>query len=182
MFVRLLRKRPLVGLILGLSVEAWIPIPGELLIASAAAQAMSGLRSLARLVGAGLTGMVINDLSLYTLSAFAHDFSRGWISRAHLHLHHVHINWLELLAAKFLPPVRSATLVVYGFQGTHIGRFLAFSVLTSLCWVGAYAVLGRLFKGKIVSGLKRLDSGGRLLTVLEVAVTVVTTVLLIHPF
>jgi membrane protein DedA with SNARE-associated domain len=71
---------------------------------------------------------------------------------------------------------------MYGFQGTQVAHFLEVSILTSLAWVAAYMVLGRVFRTRILQVLHILDSRGRATAVLEAAITVLTLVLVIRPF
>jgi membrane protein DedA with SNARE-associated domain len=176
--LKLIRKHPYYGLVAGLMIEAWIAIPGEALIAIAAARALRRAWAGLQLAGAAVAGMLVNDLALYGVSRLA----RGM---AHRLAHHPGVHWklngFEVLGAKFLPPLRSAAFVIYGFQGTALGHFLVVSVLTSLAWVGVYMLLGRLFHGHILQALHLVDSRGRLAAVVEFALTVLTVLIIVRP-
>lgn len=181
MFLRLIRKHPIIGLLVGLTVEAWIAVPGEALIATAAARTLLAARTLWRLTVAGISGMLVNDLALFGLSRVANDAARHWLARAHIHAR-LHLSGVELLAAKFIPPLRTPAFMVYGFQGTHLADFLLVSAATSLCWVYAYALLGHLCRDRILGFLHIFDSRGRLTWAVEAGLTVASFALLLRPF
>lgn len=180
MFFRLIQKWPLLGLLFALSIEAWIPTPGEALIAAAASRALRKLMSMARVMVTALAGMLINDLVLYTISRMARGLAMHFI---HHHLLRLHLTTAELLVAKFLPPVRSTAFVLYGFQGVPLERFILTSLFTSLVWVVAYALLGTHFRARI-SRLFRVLEGkrGHWFAAAEIVLTVVTVVLILQPF
>lgn len=165
--LRFIRQHPVVGLILALSVEAWLALPGEAMIALAAST-IGEAYGLVRMAIAGVVGMLVNDLILYLVSQAGRDVLVHWIG---LHQLHFHLSPELVLGAKFLPPLRSAAYVIYGFQGTPIGRFIVVSLLSSLVWVGLYLLLGRGFREKISGAMHWLEGGGRWVTVAEVAFT-----------
>jgi membrane protein DedA with SNARE-associated domain len=179
LLLKLIRKHPFYGLIAGLMIEAWIAVPGEALIAIATAKLVRRSFALLQVVGAGVAGMLVNDVALYGISRLANGMARRLMHHAGIHLR---LNGFEVLLAKFVPPLRSAAFVVYGFQGTAFGHFLWVSVLTSLAWVGAYMLLGRLFRTRILDTLHLLDSRGRWSAVVEVALTVATLLIIVRPF
>jgi membrane protein DedA with SNARE-associated domain len=166
------------GLIAGLMVEAWIAIPGEALIAVAAARVVRRAWAVLQVAGAGVAGMLVNDVALFAVSRVA----RGFAHRvAHAPGWHLHLNALEVLAAKFFPPLRSAAFVLYGIQGTQFSHFLWVSLLTSAAWIAVYILLGHVFRGRILQGLHLLDSRGKLATFAEFALTVATVLLVVRP-
>lgn len=165
--LRFIRQHPILGLILALSVEAWLGLPGEAMIALAAST-VGQAYGLARMALAGVAGMLINDLALFALSRAGRDLLIHWIG---LHPWHWHLSAEMMLGAKFLPPLRSAAYVIYGFQGTSLGRFTEVSVLSSVVWVGLYLLVGRGFRHKIARGMRWLEGGGRWVTAAEILLT-----------
>lgn len=182
MFLRLLRKNALIGLICGLAIEAWIALPGEVLIATAAAQWLSRgaseLWSWLEVGAAAVAGMLINDLALYSLSRVARGVALQFI---HLPHPHFHLSGLDLMVAKFIPPLRSAAFVLYGFQGGHLEHLLYVSLISSVFWVGGYALLGKKFRGRILRLLARLESRNRWTTAAEIALTLASLALIAYP-
>ncbi|MGH9488463.1 MAG: DedA family protein [Terriglobales bacterium] len=165
--LRFIRQHPVLGLILALSVEAWLALPGEAMIALAAST-VGQVYGLARMALAGVAGMLLNDLVLFAISRAGRDVLIHWIGPHHLHFH---LSPEMVLGAKFLPPLRSAAYVIYGFQGTSLGRFIEVSLVSSLVWVGLYLLVGRGLRQKISRGMQWLEGGGRWVTVAEVALT-----------
>lgn len=163
-------------------IEAWIAIPGEALIAASAArifdrtasQVWSWLEVSAVAIGA----MLINDLTLFSLSRVARDIATQFI---HLPRAHFHLSGVEVMVAKFVPPLRSAAFVLYGFEGTRLGHFFFVSLISSLIWVLAWALLGRTFRQPILKFLHRLDGGNRWVTVLEILLTFASVLLIFCP-
>lgn len=182
MFLRLLRKNALVALICGLAVEAWIALPGEALIATAAAQWLSrsanDLWAWLELAAAAVGGMLVNDLALYSLSRVARGVASQFIHLPHAHFH---LSGLDLVAAKFIPPLRSAAFVLYGFQGAHLQHLLVVSLGSSLLWVCGYALLGRTYQGRILGLLHRLEQRNRWVTAAEIAMTIAGLALIVYP-
>ncbi|MGH9412903.1 MAG: DedA family protein [Terriglobales bacterium] len=167
--LRFIRQHPIIGLIIALSVEAWLALPGEAMIALAAS-ALDETYSLLRMAIAGVAGMLVNTLVLYGISRAGRGVLVQWFGFHHLHFH---LSPGMVLGANFLPPLRSLAYVLYGFQGTPLGRFVAVSVISSIAWVGLYLLLGRGFHKKIDAAMHWLDGGGRWVTVAEVAITLV---------
>ncbi|MGH9474911.1 MAG: DedA family protein [Terriglobales bacterium] len=165
--LRFIRQHPILGLVAALSVEAWLGLPGEAMIALAAST-LSQAYGLVRMALAGVAGMLINDLVLFALSRAGRDVLIHWIG---LRPWHWHLSPEMMLGAKFLPPLRSAAYVIYGFQGTSLGRFIEVSLLSSLIWVGIYLLVGRGFRHKISRAMSWLEGGGRWMTVAEIALT-----------
>lgn len=182
MVIRLLKKNALLALLCGLIIEAWIAIPGEALIAASAArlfdrtahQFWSWLEVGAVAIGA----MLINDLTLFSLSRVARDVATQFI---HLPRAHFHLSGMEVMVAKFVPPLRSAAFVLYGFEGTRLGHFFFVSIVSSVIWVLAWALLGRTFREPIVRFLERLDGGNRWITALEIVATFASILLIFSP-
>lgn len=180
MFLRMIQRWPIVGLLFALSIEAWIPVPGEALIAAAASRALRSLTGLLRVAMIALAGMMVNDLVLYAISRLARGLALRFI---HHNLLRVHLNATEMLVAKFLPPVRSTAFVLYGFQGTGLHQFLLTSMLTSMIWIGIYALVGNQFRASI-SRLFQVVEGnrGRWITAAEIVLTVASLALILQPF
>lgn len=180
MFLRMIQKWPILGLLFALSMEAWIPVPGEALIAAAASRALRSMAGLARVAIVALAGMMANDLVLYGISRMARGVALHFI---HHNLLRVHLNVTEMLVAKFLPPVRSTAFVLYGFQGTDLRHFLITSLLTSVVWIGIYALVGTRFRSTI-SRLFHVVEGtrGRWITAVEIVLTVASIALIFQPF
>lgn len=166
--LRLIRKHPVAGLLLGLSLEAWLAVPGEALIAIAAGAVVGRARGWLRMMASGLGGMLLNDLALYGLSRIGRGVLVHWIG---LHRPHVHLSAVLVVGAKFLPPLRSAAYLVYGLQGVSLEHFLLVSCFSSLAWIGLYTLLGRRFWRGILGGLDRAERHGRWLSLAEVALT-----------
>lgn len=182
MFLRLLRKNALIALVCGLAIEAWIAIPGEAIIAASASrwitQAGNDVLGWVELAAAAIGGMLVNDLALFSLSKVARVVAAQFVHLPHAHFH---LTGLELLAAKFIPPLRSAAFVLYGFQGAHLSRCLTFSLAGSLVWVLGYALLGHRFRGHISRFIQRLERRGRWVAAAEVVLTVASVLLVVYP-
>lgn len=180
MFLRMIQKWPILGLLFALSIEAWIPVPGEALIAAAASRALRSLAGLLRVALISLAGMLLNDLALYGISRMARGLALHFI---HHNLLRVHLNVTEMLVAKFLPPVRSTAFVVYGFQGTDLRQFILTSLLTSVVWIGIYALVGNQFRSSI-SRLFHVVEGkrGHWITAVEIVLTVASILIIFQPF
>jgi membrane protein DedA with SNARE-associated domain len=153
---------------MALSIEAWIAVPGEALIALAASSLVSRAVSLARMAVGGIAGMLVNDFVLFGLSRVGRGVVVHWIG---LHKLHFHLSAEVMLGAKFLPPLRSAAYVIYGLQGTPFSRFLWVSVLSSLLWVSVYALVGQGLRGRIGGWMDRLERRGGWMPALEVGLT-----------
>lgn len=166
--LRLIRKHPIVGLLLALSVEAWLAVPGEALIAIAASAIVGKTASFLRMAGAGLAGMLINDLALFGLSRMGRGVLVHWIG---LHHFHFHLSPTLVMGAKFLPPLRIAAYLIYGLQGVALSRFLWVSLLSSLIWISLYALVGKGFHRGITLGMERAERHGRWMSMAEVALT-----------
>lgn len=182
MFIRLLRKNAIVALVCGLAIEAWIAIPGEALIAAAAArwlsQAANEFQAWLEVAVAAMAGMLVNDLALFSLSRVARGVATQFVHLPHTHWH---LSGLELIAAKFIPPLRSAAFVLYGFQGGHFSHFLVASLLSSLLWVVGYALLGRRFRGGILRLLQRIETRNRWATTAEIVLSFGGLLLICYP-
>lgn len=180
MFLRIIQRWPILGLLFALSIEAWIPVPGEALIAAAASRALRNAAGLLRVALIALAGMMANDLVLYGISRMARGLALHFI---HHNLLRVHLNVTEMLVAKFLPPVRSTAFVLYGFQGTGLHQFVLTSLLTSVVWIGLYALLGNQFRASF-SRLFHMVEGrhGRWITAVEIVLTVASIALIFQPF
>lgn len=166
--LRTIRKHPIAGLILALSLEAWLAIPGEAMIA-VAASTLSRAYDVVRVAVGGVTGMLINDLVLFGLSRVGRGVLVGWLG---MHGLHWHLSAQEVMGAKFLPPLRSAAYLIYGLQGVPLSRFLEVSILSSLVWIIIYALLGRNFNHGIGWVMEKLEVRGRWTTVAEITLTV----------
>jgi membrane protein DedA with SNARE-associated domain len=166
--LRFIRRHPFAGLLLALSIEAWIAVPGEALIALAASSLVSRGLSLARMAAGGIAGMLINDFVLFGLSRAGRGVVVRWIG---VHGLHFHLSAEIMLAAKFIPPLRSAAYVIYGLQGTPFSRFLWVSLVSSLLWVTVYALIGQSLKHRIGSWMNRLESRSRWITAAEIGLT-----------
>lgn len=180
MFLRIIQRWPILGLLFALSIEAWIPVPGEALIAAAASRALRSVAGLLRVSAIALAGMLANDLVLYGISRMARGLALRFV---HHSLLRVHLNVTEMLVAKFLPPVRSTAFVLYGFQGIDLRQFILTSLLTSMVWIGIYALLGNQFRTSI-SRLFHVVEGtrGRWITAIEIVLTVASIALILQPF
>lgn len=165
--LRFIRHNPLFGLMLALSVEAWLGLPGEAMIA-VAASAVAHVYGLVRVAIGGVVGMLLNDLALFVLSQAGRDVLASWLGT---HGMHFHLSSGMVLGAKFLPPLRSAAYVIYGLQGTSLWHFMAVSLLSSTCWVVLYLFVGRGFRARIGRFLHWAEGGGRWMTFAEVALT-----------
>ena len=175
--LRLIRNHPLAGLVLALSLEAWLAVPGEAMIALAASTLLSECLveayGLLRLALGGVAGMLVNDLVLFGLSRAGRGVLLHWIGRHPLHFH---LSSELVLGAKFLPPLRSAAYVVYGLQGAPFSRFLAVSLLSSLLWVVLYLALGFSFRGHIRQWMQRAERRRGWMTAAEIALTLAVVV------
>lgn len=182
MVTRLLRKNALLALLCGLLIEAWIAIPGEALIAASAARlferSASQIWNWLEITAVAIGAMLINDLALFSLSRAARDIATQFI---HLPRAHFHLSGVEVMLAKFVPPLRSAAMVFYGFEGTRFGHFFFVSLVGSVIWVLAWALLGKTFRQPILKFLNRLDGGKRWVTVLEIVLTFAGVLLLFCP-
>src|SRR6185312_8917188 len=167
--LRLIRKHPVAGLLLALSLEAWLAIPGEAMIAVAASTIVTRACSLLRLAAGGVTGMLVNDLVLFGLSRVGRGVMAQWI---HAHALHFHLSAQLVVGAKFLPPLRSAAYLVYGLQGAPFGRFLEVSLLSSVLWVAGYAILGRCFHGSIGRFMRGAEHHRGWMSLVELGLTV----------
>jgi len=169
--LRLIRQHPILGLVAALSLEAWLAIPGEAMIALAASTVVGEALGFFKMAFGGVLGMLANDLLLFGLSRVGRGVLVQWIG---LHsLHHWHLTARMVAGAKFLPPLRSAAYIIYGLQGTPFSRFLWVSLLSSLIWVGLYALLGRRCRGWIGLWFDRAERrSGPWMTVGEVVLTV----------
>jgi len=167
--LRTIRKHPIAGLILALSLEAWLAIPGEAMIAVAASSLVSRAGGALRLALGGMTGMLINDLALFGLSRIGRGVLVGWLG---VHGWHWHLSAQVVMGAKFLPPLRSAAYLIYGLQGVPLLRFLEVSLLSSALWITIYAVLGKSFRHGIGSVMERLERRGRWTTGVEIGLTI----------
>ncbi|HVA63235.1 MAG TPA: hypothetical protein VNF74_05890 [Terriglobales bacterium] len=169
--LRLIRNHPLAGLVLALSLEAWLAVPGEAMIALAASTLVNelvGVYRLLRMAVGGVAGMLVNDLVLFGLSRIGRGMLTHWIGH---HALHFHLSSGLVLGAKFLPPLRSAAYVVYGLQGAPLSRFLEVSLLSSLLWVVLYLALGFSFRGHIGRLMERAERRRGWLTAAELALT-----------
>ncbi|MGH9534808.1 MAG: DedA family protein [Terriglobales bacterium] len=182
MITRLFRKNAILALLCGLAVEAWIAIPGEALIAATAARVFertsNQLWSWLEVSVVAVGAMLVNDLALFSLSRVARDVVARFI---HLPRAHFHLSGMYVILAKFVPPLRSAAFVLYGFEGTRLGHFFYISAISSVIWVLAWALLGKTFRQPIVKFLHKLDGGNRWVTALEVVLTVASVALIFYP-
>ncbi|MGH9395021.1 MAG: DedA family protein [Terriglobales bacterium] len=166
--LRLIREHPIAGLVVALSLEAWLAVPGEAMIALAASAVAGEVMGWVRVAVGGLAGMVANDLALFGLSRIGRGVLVQWIG---LHALHFHLSADLVLGAKFIPPLRSAAYMIYGLQGAPLSRFLWVSLLSSAMWVAAYTLLGRRCHGPIARLMDRAERGGRWLSWAEVGLT-----------
>ena len=153
---------------MALSIEAWIAVPGEALIALAASSLVTRTVSLVRMAAGGIAGMLVNDFVLFGLSRVGRGVIVHWIG---VHRLHFHLSAEIMLGAKFLPPLRSAAYVIYGLQGTPFSRFLWVSLLSSLLWVGVYTILGQSLKDRIVGWMDHAERRRGWMTAAEVGLT-----------
>jgi membrane protein DedA with SNARE-associated domain len=165
--LRFIRQNPLLGLLLALSMEAWLGLPGEAMIA-VAASTVAQAYGLLRIAVGGVVGMLLNDLILFTLSQAGRDVLTHWLGTHGLHWH---LSSEMVLGAKFLPPLRSAAYVLYGMQGATFWHFVAISLLSSIAWVSLYLLLGSSFRERIGGFMHWAEGGGRWMTMAEVALT-----------
>lgn len=170
--LRTIRRHPIAGLILALSLEAWLAIPGEAMIAVAASTLATRACGVVRMALGGMTGMLVNDLVLFGLSRLGRGVLVGWLG-VHGGLHW-HLSAQEVMGAKFLPPLRSAACVIYGLQGVPLSHFLEVSLLSSALWITLYALLGKNFRHGIAWAMERLERRGRWTTFAEIALTLAT--------
>lgn len=168
--LRLIREHPVLGLVCALSLEAWIAVPGEAMIALAATTIAGEVFGWLRLAISGIAGMLINDLALFGLSRVGRGVLAQWIG---VHALHFRLSADMVLGAKFIPPLRSAAYMIYGLQGAPFSRFLVVSLASSAIWVCFYALAGRRFRGVIERLMNRAERfGGRWLTWTEVGLAV----------
>ncbi|MGH9481447.1 MAG: DedA family protein [Terriglobales bacterium] len=166
--LRFIRQYPVAGLLLALSVESWLALPGEAMIALAGSAVAGELYAWLRLLVGGVAGIVLNDLVLFSISRIGRGFLRHWL---HFRAPHLHLSPVLMLGAKFLPPLRSAAYLIYGLQGTPLYRFLGVSLLSSLIWVCVYLAAGRGLRRSIGELMDKAEAGGRWLTVAEIGLT-----------
>jgi len=168
--LRLIREHPVLGLVCALSLEAWIAVPGEAMIALAATAIAGEIFGWLRLAVSGIAGMLVNDLALFGLSRVGRGVLAQWIG---VHALHFRLSADMVLGAKFIPPLRSAAYMIYGLQGAPFSRFLVVSLVSSAIWVCVYALAGRRFRGVISRAMDGAERrGGRWLTVAEVGLTI----------
>jgi len=180
LFLRLIQKYALLGMALGLLVEAWIVIPGEALIAAATARLPNHFWTRTRIAAVGLAAMMGNDLGLYWFSHAARRLVPRMIAGHRLHLH---LNFAWLLVSKFVPPLRSPAVVVLSLQSDWT-RFLWYSAVTNLIWIACYAFLGTVLRHRILRLMRILQAQkrGAALAITEAVLTLATVVLFINPF
>ena len=162
--------------------EAWIAIPGEALIAATAARVFertaNQVWSWIEVSVVAIGAMLINDLTLFSLSRVARDVAARFI---HLPRARFHLSGVDVMLAKFVPPLRSAAFVLYGFEGTRLGHFFYVSILSSVIWVLGWVLLGKAFRQPISRFLRKLDGGNRWIGVLEIALTLASILLIVYP-
>ncbi len=162
--------------------EAWIAIPGEALIAATAARVFertaSQVWSWIEVSVVAIGAMLINDLTLFSLSRVARDVAARFI---HVPRAHFHLSGVDVMLAKFVPPLRSAAFVLYGFEGTRLGHFFYVSILSSVIWVLGWVLLGKAFRQPISRFLRKLDGGNRWIGALETVLTLVSILLIVYP-
>ncbi len=162
--------------------EAWIAVPGEALIAATAARVFertaSQVWSWIEVSVVAIGAMLINDLTLFSLSRVARDVAAQFI---HLPRARFHLSGVDVMLAKFVPPLRSAAFVLYGFEGTRLGHFFYVSVLSSVIWVLGWVLLGKTFRRPISRFLRKLDGGNRWIGALEIVLTVASILLIVYP-
>lgn len=167
--LRFIRQHPILGLLAALSLETWMVLPGEAMIALAASAMAGEVCSWVRIAAGGVAGIVLNDMVLFALSRIG----RGFLQHSlHLRAFHLHLSPLLMMGAKFLPPLRSAAYIIYGLQGTPFWSFFLVSLLSSLLWVGLYLTLGKRFRHGIAGLMSKAEGGGRWLTLAEIALAV----------
>lgn len=166
--LRLVRQHPIAGLVLVLSLDAWLAIPSEAMIAIAASSIVGRACGFLRMAAGGLAGMLINDLALLGLSRVGRGVLVHWIG---LHALHFHLSPSMVMGAKFVPPLRSAAYLIYGLQGVAVSRFIWVSLLSSAIWITAYAIAGRCFRGGIGQLMERGERHGRWMSWAEVGLT-----------
>lgn len=171
--LQFIRRHPIAGLILALSLEAWLALPGEALIAVAASALVSRLQTLGRLLVGGVAGMMVNDLALFGLSRVGRGLLGRWLG---LHAWGPHLSARLVMGAKFLPPLRTTAYILYGLQGVPFARFLWVSLSSSLIWIAAYTMLGRRYHGRIERWMGRWERRGRWALVAEAGLTVAALV------
>ena len=98
--LRFIRQNPILGLLLALSMEAWLGLPGEAMIA-VAASTVAQAYGLLRIAVGGVVGMLLNDLILFTLSQAGREGRTHGCGMFGLHWH---LSSEMVLGAKFLPP------------------------------------------------------------------------------
>ncbi len=162
--------------------EAWIAIPGEALIAATAARVFertaSQVWSWIEVSVVAIGAMLINDLTLFSLSRVARDVAAQFI---HLPRAHFHLSGVDVMLAKFVPPLRSAAFVLYGFEGTRLWHFFYVSILSSVIWVLGWVLLGKAFRQPISRFLRKLDGGNRWIGALEIVLTLASILLIVYP-
>lgn len=169
MFLRLVLKYPVLGLFFALAVEAWIAVPGELLVAIATTRRTRTRDSWLILLMAGIGGMVLNDLVLYLLSQAVQDAAIHLVGRRPAL---IHLDGWMVTGVTFLPSVRSTAFVVYGLQGVGLTHFLQIALLSSGLWVLAYIVLGSAIRIRLIRMLLRYNRHRRLFAIAEVVLTI----------
>lgn len=153
---------------LALSLETWLALPGEAMIALAASTLVGEAYGVVRLAFSGVVGMLVNDLLLFGLSRVGRGVLMHWLG---WHTVRLHLSSTLMLGAKFLPPLRSAAYVAYGLQGTPFARFLEVSLLSSLLWVGLYLALGRTFRAPLARLFGHTDRRAGWITAAEWGLT-----------
>lgn len=169
MFLRLVLKYPVLGLFFALAVEAWIAVPGEVLVAIATTRRTRTRDSVLILLMAGIGGMVLNDLVLYLLSQAVQDVAIHLVGRRPAL---IHLDGWMVTGVTFLPSVRSTAFVVYGLQGVGLTHFLQIALLSSGLWVLAYIVLGSAIRIRLIRMLLRYNRHRRLFAIAEVVLTI----------
>jgi len=134
-----------------------LPLPGILFLLAAGALAGAGRLSFALVVVVSVVGSVLADWLWFEAGRWKGDsvmhliHGLAGISRPNFDIKRLFTKYGErsLLIAKFVVGLDAVAPPFAGVFGTSLGRFLAYDVMGSALWVGAYAGLGCAFSSQL---------------------------------
>jgi membrane-associated protein len=146
--------------ILGLALaDIIVLVPADTVLVTAVVLALQGPLLVAFVAGAALVGAVIGDNVMYVLGRrigpplvgklFRSDTSKERLEWAHRQMHR-HRN-LAIIAGRFVPVGRTATMFAAGLSHMPWRRFIVPEVIAALLWVAYYVCIAALF-GDAVPG------------------------------
>jgi membrane protein DedA with SNARE-associated domain len=141
-----LRNPEWTSVILGLG----ILIQGEITILLAIYLVIGKHISLLQFIIAGLTGLFVGELFIYTLGKTLRGTRFGWKfyrkmktnRRVQVYTYYLKRNTARVLfVAKFLPGMNALTLLLLGWTKTKWGKFLKIYIPSALFWFGTTSVV-----------------------------------------